>query len=66
MNRMRFLELGFVVGVRTIDAQIGEPKARGLLSNQLKQNLMRFTSIDLGFLDEIQWVFEGLGQFWES
>jgi len=25
----------------------------GLLANQLKQNLMRFTSIDLGFLDEI-------------
>ena len=38
----------------------------GLLVNQLKQNLMRFTSIDLSFLDEIQWVFEGLGQFWES
>ena len=41
-------------------------RVRGLLANQLKQNLMRFTSIDLGFLDEIQWVFEGLGQFWES
>ena len=39
---------------------------RGLLANQLKQNLMRFASIGLGFLDEIQWVFEGLGQFWES
>ena len=28
-------------------------RVRGLLANQLKQNLMRFTSIDLGFLDEI-------------
>ena len=41
-------------------------RVRGLLASQLKQNLMQFTSIDLGFLDEIQWVFEGLGQFWES
>ena len=41
-------------------------KVCGLLANQLKQNLMRFTSINWGFLDEIQWVFEGLGQFWES